>query len=87
MILILVLSFAVFISMGLPNSILGSAWPIMYQKLNVPVNSAGIISMLISGGTIISGFTSVRLIRRFGTCLLYTSSAAIPYYMRAKIAW
>ena len=67
MILILVLSFAVFISMGLPNSILGSAWPIMYQKLNVPVNSAGIISMLISGGTIISGFTSVRLIRRFGT--------------------
>lgn len=75
--LLLILSFIVFISLGLPNSILGSAWPIMFQKLNVPIGSAGIISMLISGGTIVSGFMSARLIKRFGTGPVIAVSKAL----------
>lgn len=65
--LLLILCFAAFISIGLPNSILGSAWPIMYQDLHVSIGNAGIISMIISGGMILSGLTSARIIKRFGT--------------------
>lgn len=56
-----------FISLGLPDSLLGSAWPSMYQGLDVPLSYAGIISMIISGGTIISSLQSDRLTRKLGT--------------------
>ncbi len=56
-----------FISLGLPDSLLGSAWPLMYQEFSVPVSYAGGISMIISAGTIFSSLQSDRLTRRFGT--------------------
>lgn len=56
-----------FISLGLPDSLLGSAWPTMYQEFSVPVSYAGGISMIIAIGTIISSLQSDRLTRRFGT--------------------
>ena len=55
-----------FISLGLPDSLLGSAWPSMYGQLNVPMSCAGVISMLISGGTIVSSLMSDRLTKRLG---------------------
>lgn len=65
--LLLVIIYIAFISLGLPDGLLGSAWPSMYEMLNVPVSFAGIISMIISGGTIISALFSERLIKRWGT--------------------
>ncbi|WP_283609047.1 MFS transporter [Faecalispora anaeroviscerum] len=65
-ILLLVIYFA-FISLGLPDSLLGSAWPSMYGGFGVPVSYAGIISMIIALGTIISSLQSDRLTRKLGT--------------------
>ena len=59
-----------FISLGLPDSLVGSAWPVMHQELGVPVSYAGIITMIIAGGTIVSSLFSDRLSRRFGAGLV-----------------
>ena len=65
--LLLAIIYLAFISLGLPDALLGSAWPTMYQELSVPVSFAGGISMIIAAGTIISSLQSDRLTRRFGT--------------------
>ena len=65
--LLLMIIYLAFISLGLPDSLLGSAWPSMYPVLGVPVSYAGIISMIIALGTIISSLKSDRLTRKFGT--------------------
>lgn len=75
--ILLAIIYLAFISLGLPDSILGSAWPSMYQGLNVPVSSAGIISMIISGGTILSSLLSAKLIHRFGTGVVTTVSVGL----------
>ena len=68
--LLLAVIYLAFISLGLPDALLGSAWPLMYGEFAVPVSSAGLISMIIAGGTIVSSLFSDRLIRRFGTALV-----------------
>ena len=65
--LLLIIIYLAFISLGLPDSLLGSAWPAMYQEFSVPVSYAGGISMIIAVGTIISSLQSDRLTRKFGT--------------------
>lgn len=63
--LLLIIIYIAFISLGLPDAILGSAWPRIYQDLNVSISSAGIATMIVSAGTIISSFFSAKLIKRF----------------------
>ncbi len=65
--LLLIIIYLSFISLGLPDSLLGSAWPSMYNTLNVPLHYAGYVSMITAAGTVISSIFSVRVIRRFGT--------------------
>lgn len=65
--LLLAIIYLSFISLGLPDSLLGSAWPTMYPQLGVPVSYSGIVFMIISVGTIISSLQSDRLTRRLGT--------------------
>lgn len=65
--LLLIIIYLAFISLGLPDSLLGSAWPTMYQEFSAPVSYAGGISMIIAVGTIISSLQSDRLTRKFGT--------------------
>jgi len=83
--LLLIIIYLSFISLGLPDSLLGSAWPSMYNSLNVPLHYAGFISMIIAGGTVISSFFSERIIRRFGTgivtavSVLMTAAALIGF--------
>lgn len=77
MVLLLVIIYIAFISLGLPDSILGSAWPAMYGGLGVPIASAGVISMILSGGTIISSLFSDTLIRKAGTGMVTFVSVAI----------
>lgn len=68
--LLLAIIYIAFISLGLPDSLLGSAWPVMYRELSAPISYAGIISMIISGGTIISSLFSDKLTRKLGTGLV-----------------
>ena len=75
--LLLIIIYLAFISLGLPDSLLGSAWPSMYGELNVAVSYAGIISMIIAGGTIVSSLFSDKLIRKFGTGIVTVVSASM----------
>lgn len=65
--LLLAVIYVSFISLGLPDALLGSAWPSMYGEFGVPVSYAGAISMIIAFGTIISSLQSDRLTRKLGT--------------------
>ena len=65
--LLLGIIYLAFISLGLPDSLLGSAWPAMYREFAVPVSYAGGISAIISIGTVISSLQSDRLTKRLGT--------------------
>lgn len=64
--LLLVIIYLSFISLGLPDSLLGSAWPIMHNQMKVPVSYAGIISMLICFCTVLSSLASDKLTTKFG---------------------
>lgn len=64
--LLLAVIYLAFISLGLPDSLLGSAWPTIRTALDVPLSYMGFVSMIISGGTIISGLMSERLTKKFG---------------------
>lgn len=63
---LLVVIFICFIGVGLPDSVLGSAWPVIYQELNLPISLAGYISSTVSACTIVSSLMSARVIKRFG---------------------
>lgn len=68
--LLLVIIYLAFISLGLPDSLLGSGWPVMHQELQIPISQAGLITMIIAGGTILSSLLSDRLTRKLGAGLV-----------------
>ncbi len=65
--LLLAVIYLIFISLGLPDSLLGSGWPVMQQYFNVPSSYAGYVSMTISFMTIISALLSPRIISKLHT--------------------
>lgn len=65
--LLLAIIYISFISLGLPDALLGAAWPTMYKEFNAPISYAGVISMIIAVGTVISSLQSDRLTRKLGT--------------------
>ena len=75
--LLLALVYVCFISLGLPDSLLGSAWPVLHAQLNVPVSFAGIISSIISINTILSSLFSDKLLRKFGAGRVIAVSVAM----------
>ena len=75
--LLLGIIYLAFISLGLPDTLLGAAWPAMYPSLSVPVASAGLLSMLIAASTIISSLLSGRVLRRFGTSKVTLASVSL----------
>lgn len=90
--LLLVLIYIAFISLGLPDSLLGSGWPVIHNDLNVPVSFMGIISMIISGGTIVSSLMSDRLTRKFGTRIVtvvsvFLTAAALLGFSLSSQFW
>ncbi len=64
--LLLAIIYLAFISLGLPDSLLGSAWPVIHQEIQTPLSWSGVIFMIISVGTILSSLLSDRLTHRFG---------------------
>lgn len=75
--LLLSLIYIAFISLGLPDSLLGSGWSVMHTELGVPISFMGIVSMVISGGTIISSLFSDKLTTRFGTRIVTVMSVLL----------
>lgn len=74
---LLAIIYLAFISLGLPDSLLGSAWPMMYTQFRVPLSYAGIISMIIALGTVISSLQSDRLTLKLGTGKVTAISVAM----------
>ena len=89
----LILIYFAFISLGLPDSLLGATWPVMQPGFAVPYSYAGIASMVISGGTIVSSLLSGRVIRRFGTgkvtfvSVLMTAVALLGFSLAPSFVW
>ncbi|WEK54179.1 MAG: MFS transporter [Candidatus Cohnella colombiensis] len=93
MTLLLIIIYVSFISLGLPDSLLGSAWPAMQHDFAVPVSYAGIVSMIIAGGTIVSSFFSDSVIRKWGTgfvttiSVLMTAVALLGFGIAPSFIW
>ena len=68
--ILIAIIYLAFVSMGLPDALLGSAWPTMYGGMGVPVSWAGLVTIIMAGGTVISSLMSDQLLRRFGTGLV-----------------
>ena len=77
MIFLLVVIYVAFIGLGLPDTILGAAWPLMRQDLNTPISAAGILSIIVSIGTIISSLLTPKFLRILGTGKLVAYSIAL----------
>ncbi len=74
---LLVIIYFAFISLGLPDGMLGAAWPVMRADFSMPLGSAGFVSMAISGSTILSALFSTKLIKKWGTGFLTAISVLL----------
>ena len=89
---LLALIYLSFISLGLPDALLGAAWPTMYPVLDVPVSYAGMVSMIMAGGTIVSSLNTSRVVSRFGTGLVtalsvLTTAVALFGFSASNAFW
>ncbi len=75
--LLLCIIYISFISLGLPDAVLGSAWPTITTEFNIPVSYMGILTILIAGGTIISSLHSDRMTKKIGVHAVSTISIAL----------
>ncbi|OWA37570.1 MFS transporter [Saccharibacillus sp. O16] len=89
----LIVIYLAFISLGLPDSLLGSAWPVMRPDLGAPLESAGMLAMIVAAGTILSSLASGRLIAKLGTgqitlisCFM-TAAALLGFSFAPSILW
>ncbi|MBR3770662.1 MAG: MFS transporter [Clostridium sp.] len=75
--LLLAVIYLAFISLGLPDSLLGAAWPTMYREFGVPVSYAGVIAPIVAVCTVISSLLSDRMTKKWGTGKVTVASVAI----------
>ena len=75
--LLLIIIYLSFISLGLPDALLGAAWPTMSQQFAVPVSYAGILSFIVSMGTVVSSLQSDRLTKWLGAGKVTALSTAM----------
>jgi len=90
---LLVIIYLAFISLGLPDSVLGAAWPIMQHDLNAYFDQAGIISLCVSGSTIASSLMTSAVVKRFGSGVVtlvstfFTAGALLGYSFAPSFIW
>lgn len=90
---LLLIIYLAFISLGLPDSLLGAAWPVMQVDLETPLETAGLLFMTIAAGTIISSLFSGKVLKRFGTgkvtfvSTLMTAGALLGFYFAPSVIW
>ena len=84
--LLLAIIYLAFISLGLPDSLLGSAWPMIRTEFEVPISYMGMVSMIIAGGTIVSSLFSERLTKKFSTKVVTTVSVLTQLQRKVYVA-
>ncbi len=90
---LLIIIYLAFISLGLPDSLLGAAWPVMQLDFGAPLDTAGLLFMTVAGGTIISSLVSGKVLKRFGTgkvtlvSVLMTAAALLGFYFAPAVSW
>ena len=91
--IILMIIYLAFISLGLPDSLLGAAWPVMQMDFGAPLETAGLLFMTIAGGTIFSSLISGKVLKRFGTgrvtfvSVFMTAVALLGFYFAPSVVW
>lgn len=75
--ILLVIIYIAFIGLGVPDSLIGSAWPAIHNELNIPVEAVSIITFLISGCTVLSSMFSARILNKIGTAKVTAFSTAM----------
>ena len=75
--ILLVVIFIAYIGLGIPDSLLGSAWPAIYTDIGADVSDVSMVSLIISLGTIVSSFSSERIVKRFKTAPVAVFSTAL----------
>lgn len=90
--LLIAIIYLAFISLGLPDSLLGTGWPAMRPELGAPLAAAGIISMIISASTVVSALLSDRMARRFGTgrvtaVSVFLTAGAMAAFSVSRATW
>lgn len=89
----LIIIYLAFISLGLPDSLLGAAWPVMRMDIHASLGTAGVLFMVIAGSTIVSSLFSGAVIKRFGTgkvtlvsCIM-TAGALFGFAWSPSLIW
>ncbi|MCM3768459.1 sugar MFS transporter [Neobacillus niacini] len=91
--ILLIIIYLAFISLGLPDSLLGAAWPVMQTDLGAPLETAGLLFMTIAGGTILSSLVSGKVLKRFGTgkvtavSVFMTAGALLGFHFAPSVGW
>ncbi|MDB5177023.1 MAG: transporter [Candidatus Saccharibacteria bacterium] len=91
--LLLVIIYLIFISLGLPDGILGSAWPAIQQDLHQPLGLGGLIALVVTLMTIVSSLATSLLVRKLGIGVLLSSSVALTalalfgFSQAPSVAW
>ena len=75
--LLLIIIYIAFIGLGVPDSLIGSAWPAIHEELNIPVEAVSVITFLISGCTVLSSMFSSRILNKLGTAKVTAFSTAM----------
>ena len=75
--ILLIIIYICFIGLGVPDSLLGTAWPAIYVEFHTPISYVSFVSVTISGGTVLSSLLSARLIARFGTAKITAVSTSL----------
>ena len=91
--LLLIIIFIAYIGLGIPDSLLGAAWPAIYQDLSLPISYASIITTVIYIGTIISSFMSGRVLKKLTSAqvsvisTMLTAFALLGFAYSNNIIW
>ena len=75
--ILLIIIYIAFIGLGVPDSLIGSAWPAIHTELNIPVEAVSIITFLISGCTVLSSMFSAKILNKLGTAKVTAFSTAM----------
>lgn len=75
--ILLVVIYIAFIGLGVPDSLIGSAWPAIHTELDIPVEAVSVITLLISGCTVLSSMFSAKILNKFGTAKVTAFSTAM----------
>ncbi|MBR2413519.1 MAG: MFS transporter [Clostridia bacterium] len=77
MVFLLIVIYIAFIGLGVPDSLIGSAWPAVHTQMNIPVEAVSVLTFIISGCTVLSSMFSAGILNKFGTAKVTAFSTAM----------